>query len=108
VAIDPATGAAEDRALYTYEAIPRGTVLCFSVVYHNPRHYMFPVWKKDENNGERIEPTAFPEAQDAAWVEERVVEGLRLMEHLGIGGMSTRGFGRLQVLGLPEPVGEGG
>src|SRR5208282_214039 len=33
VSIDPETGAAEDGALFTYEAIPRSTLLWFDVVY---------------------------------------------------------------------------
>jgi CRISPR-associated protein Cmr4 len=36
VSIDPATGAAEERALFTYEAMPRGTVLWFTMIYSKP------------------------------------------------------------------------
>jgi len=103
VSIDPATGAAEEGALFTYEALPRGTVLRFPVVYHNPRHYVFPRWE----NGQ-TKPEPFPDSQDIAWVEERVVAGLRLMEYLGVGGMNTRGFGRLRILNLPPEKTEGG
>ncbi len=39
VAIDPLTGAAEEGALFTYEAIPRSTVLYFDVVYSNPAYF---------------------------------------------------------------------
>jgi CRISPR-associated protein Cmr4 len=97
VAIDPATGAAESHALFTYEAIPRGTVFHFPVVFQNPHHYVFPA--KREGG---VQPTPFPDRQGAAWVRANVESGLRLMEHLGVGGMSTRGFGRLRVTNLPE------
>jgi len=54
VSINPETGAAEEGALFTYEAIPRATILWMEVIVN---------------------------------------------EHLGIGGMTTRGFGRMQSLG---------
>jgi CRISPR/Cas system CSM-associated protein Csm3 (group 7 of RAMP superfamily) len=31
-----------------------------------------------------------------------VKEGLQLFEHLGVGGMGSRGFGRLKVLNLGQ------
>ena len=39
VAIDPATGAAEEGALFTYEALPRGTVLSWELTCRNPKHF---------------------------------------------------------------------
>jgi CRISPR-associated protein Cmr4 len=42
VAIDPATGAAEEGALFTYEALPRGTVLFWEVTCRNPKHRYDP------------------------------------------------------------------
>lgn len=92
VSIDPATGAAKDKALFTYEALPRGTVFHLPVIYQNPQHYVFP--QKGEQGAA---PTPFGPEQNAAWVRDRVEAGLRLMKHLGVGGMGTRGFGRLQV-----------
>jgi CRISPR-associated protein Cmr4 len=103
VAIDPATGAAESGALFTYEAIPRGTVFRFPVVYHNPQHYVFPTLKDDD-----VKPEPFPDDRDPAWVRGNVESGLRLMEHLGVGGMSTRGFGRLRVTNLSASSDGGG
>ncbi|RLC94147.1 MAG: hypothetical protein DRI77_11200, partial [Chloroflexi bacterium] len=97
VSIDPATGAAEDKALFTFEALPRGTVLRFPVVYHNPRHYVFPT-----RDGDKTGPKPFPADRTPAWVQGNVEKGLRLMEYLGVGGMNTRGFGRLRVLNLAE------
>ncbi len=90
VAIDPARGAAEEGALFTYEAIPRGTVFWFDVTYQNPEY--FPAIKEviGCNNGET----------KLDCIMRTVEEGLELFEHLGIGGMSSRGFGRLKVLNL--------
>jgi CRISPR-associated protein Cmr4 len=85
IAIDPATGAAESGALFTYEAIPRATVLYFDIVYQDPKRFDIP-----ENSGiEKIEA-----------VIGTVETGLELSKYLGIGGMQTRGFGKLDVLGL--------
>ena len=98
VSIAPSTGAAEEGALFTYEALPRSTVLFFNVVFHNPRHYLFPKWENDQP-----EPEPFPENINIDWVKENVEVGLRLLKHLGIGGMNTRGFGRLDVFDLSSP-----
>lgn len=97
VSIDPATGAAEDKALFTYEAIPRSTLLRFQVVCHNPAHYVFP-----KLEGNEVRPTSFTDGQGMDWVEAQVMAGLRLMEYLGVGGMSTRGFGRMRVFSQPQ------
>ncbi|ACL26648.1 type III-B CRISPR module RAMP protein Cmr4 [Chloroflexus aggregans] len=39
VSIDPATGAAEEGALFSYEALPRGTVLVWEIIAKNPAHF---------------------------------------------------------------------
>ncbi|GIU72015.1 MAG: type III-B CRISPR module RAMP protein Cmr4 [Candidatus Nitrosocaldaceae archaeon] len=78
VSIDPSTGAAEEGALFTYEAIPRGTIFRFEVVYNNPKN--FNINKTIEN------------------IESTVKNGLELFEYLGIGGMNTKGMGRLKLL----------
>jgi len=79
VSIDPETGAAKEHMLFTYEAIPRGTLFWFDVVYSDPQFFALT-----------LEP------------KPAVEKGLRLFEHLGVGGMGTRGMGRLRVLGLNE------
>ena len=84
VAIDPERGAAEERALFTYEAIPRGTVFWFDVIYQNPLH--FPVLNNLSMCLENIVSTA--------------ENGLRLFKFLGVGGMGSRGFGRIEILNL--------
>jgi CRISPR-associated protein Cmr4 len=82
VSIDPATGAAADGALFTYEALPRSSVLLFDVVMSDPKYYQI--------GGQT----------PSAPVRETVKSGLQLFKSLGVGGMNTRGMGRLWVLNL--------
>ena len=80
VAINPETGAAEEGALYTYEAIPRATFLSVEVMLDDY-------------------PQKFP--QNERWNNplEVVQSGFKTIEYLGVGGMGTRGFGRIKLLG---------
>ena len=79
VSIDFETGAAESGKLFTYEAIPRATLLAFDVVIDENR--CTKEWRAEK-------------------VKEMVKSGMGLFEHLGIGGMNTRGFGRLKIVNL--------
>ena len=81
VAINPATGAAEDGALFTYEALPRATVLAWDVTCRDPRHF----GRTQEANPHGTVTKAHP-----------------LLEALGIGGMGSRGMGRMRVLRSKE------
>ncbi len=91
VSIDPATGTAEEGALFTYEALSRGTVLKFDIVYNSGKTFRVGGKElKTEGNGE----------VGVAWVKAQVEKGLKLVETLGIGGMNTRGMGRIKVLNL--------
>ncbi|RMF34526.1 MAG: type III-B CRISPR module RAMP protein Cmr4 [Chloroflexi bacterium] len=136
VSINPETGAAEEGALFTYEAIPRATFLWMDVVVDDFRG-AFPardkleewqkaleeqgdagkellrkwqLWKDSDGNGKLGES-----AQKAlAWVQDDlgryangvswqdpagvITAGLEWTEHLGIGGMGTRGFGRVRMV----------
>jgi CRISPR-associated protein Cmr4 len=85
VAINPATGAAEDKALFTYEALPRGTVLVWEVTCRNPKHFKIDT--------EDVTAVDSPEK-----VKEIITQAHSYLEHLGIGGMGSRGMGRLRVL----------
>ena len=89
VAIDPATGAAEEGALFTYEALPRGTVLLWDLTCRNPTH--FRIGQAD------VEAVVSIDA-----VRDVVSAGFPYLEALGIGGMGTRGMGRLRVLNGPS------
>ena len=103
VSIDPLTGAAEDKALFTYEALPRATFLWLEVVEDDYRtgDKPWPVSKKfnkdedEDNAGDSLGET---------WQRplDVVAAGLAWAEHLGIGGMGTRGFGRIKLLGDGE------
>jgi CRISPR-associated protein Cmr4 len=76
VAIDDETGAAKGGFLFTYEAIPRGTVIGFEVAIDSRR--------------------------GGTTTEEQTLQLLRkafaTLKLLGVGGMGTRGFGRIEVL----------
>lgn len=88
VAINPETGAAEPRALFTYEAIPRATFLKFDVII-NDYHENGPWPVVKGKNGETLN-----------WdgPKDVVEDSCQLLEYLGIGGMTTRGFGRIKLL----------
>ncbi len=94
VAINPETGSAQEQALFTYEALPRTTVLFWEVTCKNPGHFTID-----------SKPVAFKGNGQAATIDdvhEVVAEAHPYLEHLGIGGMGTRGMGRLRVL-TPQP-----
>jgi len=75
VSIDFETGAGVDGALFTYEAVPRGTL------YHGQIDF---------------DDLRFPELHHKGTA--LVKTGLELACQLGVGGMTTRGFGRMQPM----------
>lgn len=85
VSIDPETGAAADKALFTYEAIPRSAILWLDVV---------------EDDFSRSFPKEIDTAKELNHQRplDVVTTGLKLAAYLGIGGMGTRGFGRVRLL----------
>ncbi|MGE5488380.1 MAG: type III-B CRISPR module RAMP protein Cmr4 [bacterium] len=85
VSINPETGAAEEGALFTYEALPRSTVLLWEVICKNPAHF-------------KVGNAAVDAVKDTDEVFNVVAAAHPYMECLGIGGMGTRGMGRLRVL----------
>jgi len=97
VSIDPQRGAAEEGALFTYEALPRATFLVAEVVLD------------DYRDGQENRPFPVPRTIAGAnlpggpWRDplDVVQAGLRLVEWLGVGGMGTRGFGRVARVGQP-------
>lgn len=95
VAINPQTGAAEHGALFTYESIPRATFLAFDVVVDD---YL------TGNKPWPITTTVIGETLDGTWngPKDVVKAGCQLLEYLGIGGMGTRGFGRIKIMGSPR------
>jgi CRISPR-associated protein Cmr4 len=98
VSIDPATGAAQEKALFSYEALPRSTVLVWEVIAKNPR--LFKIGDQEiQLNGHTAPATQGP---DPKHVLEVVKKAHPYLEHLGVGGMGTRGMGRIKVI---EPTG---
>ena len=99
VSIDSKTGAAAQGALFTYEAIPRATVMYFTVTYLNPKNFDSKIMiLKDEKGNDK-----------KAKMEDMIKTvngGLSLFEFLGIGGMNTRGFGRFKILNFGDSHGE--
>ena len=90
VSIDPETGAAEEGALFTYEAVPRATLLAFDVVSDDYEN-RFPQTQTSQNSETPLNwANPFDVAED----------GLRCIEYLGVGGMGTRGFGKLRTFNL--------
>jgi CRISPR-associated protein Cmr4 len=85
VSINPETGAAEEGALFTYEALPRSTVLLWEVISKSPAHF-------------KVGNAAVDAVKDTDGVFNVVAAAHPYMECLGIGGMGTRGMGRLRVL----------
>ncbi len=84
VSIDPITGAAKEQALFTSEAIPRGTIF-----YGNIRIFDKSGFK--DTNGNQIN---LPSKEK---IRKLLEESKHFYETLGIGGMTTRGFGRLKI-----------
>ncbi|WP_419662244.1 CRISPR-associated protein, Cas4 family, modulated with DUF324 [Desulfosarcina variabilis str. Montpellier] len=124
VSIDPHRGAAEEGALFTYEAIPRATFFTMDVVIDNYRTDRFPdletiesfaAWVKNkvpDQMKERMQANGWTEAVSIEakghtnsvglnWHSPKDVflAGLSHLQWLGVGGMGTRGFGRIAVVG---------
>ena len=84
VAIDPMTGAAETGALYSYEALPRTTILRFDITVENPVYF-------------RIKEKEIKLSM--ADIMDNAESGLKTyLPVLGIGGMGTRGMGRMKMI----------
>lgn len=94
VSIDPFSGAAKSGALFTYEAIPRGAWLTMEIVEDDFRSGPKP-WGA---NG--ISQSLAGQPLGETWNSPYAVAkgGLALAEWLGVGGMGTRGFGRIKIL----------
>ena len=95
VSINPQTGAAEEGALFTYEAIPRSAFLVSDVVEDAFRLDPFLRAEKTAKKHE-LEGGPWERPLDVAQA------GLELIEWLGVGGMGTRGFGRMRIVGEPK------
>lgn len=97
VSIDPATGAAEEQALFSYEALPRGTVLVWEIIAKNPKHF------KVDGQDIDVSLNSGPKMDAPDKVHEVAQKAHPYLKHLGIGGMGTRGMGRLSVIHSNQP-----
>ncbi|RUM59583.1 MAG: type III-B CRISPR module RAMP protein Cmr4, partial [Persephonella sp.] len=84
VSIDPITGASKEGALFTSEAIPRGTIFYGTIRIFDKKEF------EDIENS--LKP--LPEVNDLI---KALNDSKHFYETLGIGGMTTRGFGRLVI-----------
>ena len=93
VSIDPITGAAKEGALFTSEAIPRATVFYGTVRVID-----------------RAGPKENSDIPSSDCVKEALKDCKDYFDTLGIGGMTTRGFGRMCVglLGVDTSECDGG
>lgn len=96
VAIDPERGAAEEHALFTYEALPRATFLTCDVVLDD---YRQGVGKRSFSIEKTANGNPLPGKKKWEGPLDVLDAGLRMIGWLGVGGMGTRGFGRLAVVG---------
>ncbi|RKX55920.1 MAG: type III-B CRISPR module RAMP protein Cmr4 [Thermotoga sp.] len=76
VRIDPTTGTAAEGALFTYEAIPEGTILGFEICLDRA------------TNEDDVPDNAMTIIMNAV---------KPYLKNLGIGGAGTRGFGRIEI-----------
>jgi CRISPR-associated protein Cmr4 len=75
VSIDPKTGTAEEGALFTYEAIPRVCILWVDIILN------------------MIAKEKVPEPEPKTTIDNAI----KWLKDLGIGGMGSRGFGRVSM-----------
>lgn len=107
VAINPETGAADEGALFTYEAIPRATFLIAEVVMDDYRsgETGWLLGKIQETGKVKEDGTRNPLPGEPWQCPLCVVKaGFKMIEWLGVGGMGTRGFGRMAMIGAPVTV----
>lgn len=91
VVIDPETGAASSKGLFTYEAVARGAFFVFQLIENDYKDAWPNVeWKDKEGAADK--PQSAMEM-----VEQYAFDGIAAV---GLGGMTTRGFGRLRIQSL--------
>ncbi|ACX73149.1 protein of unknown function DUF324 [Methanocaldococcus vulcanius M7] len=88
VSIDPITGTAKEGALFTSEAIPRGTIFYGKIRIFDKK----PFEEINDDKTNKLKPLPTIEQIKNALEDSKI-----FFETLGIGGMTTRGFGRLKI-----------
>ena len=87
VVIDPETGAAAGKGLFTYEAVVKGAIFVCSITEND----YAGIWENVQWQEK------FPSA--LKMLEAKAFGGVKAV---GIGGMTTRGFGRLDIRNMGE------
>lgn len=103
VAINSETGAAEGGALFTYEALPRTTWLWNDIIVDDYSRKNLGITKQFKDGNENVGDDLSDKWDNPLDV---VRTGLKMIEYLGFGGMSTRGFGRMKIVDLLEANGK--
>jgi CRISPR-associated protein Cmr4 len=85
VVIDPTTGAATSQGLFTYEAVARGAFFGIEIIEND----FMQGWQKVGWN----DSAAPKPANTLDMIVEYALDGIK---SVGLGGMTTRGFGRLE------------
>jgi len=101
VAINPKTGAAEDKALFSYEALPRGTILTYVVTATDPKHFRILAENGEMQTATEQTIRELKIAMTLDNVLQHATEGFDYLSTLGLGGMGTRGFGRVKHIAGP-------
>lgn len=82
VVIDPETGSAKEGGLFTFEAVARGAIFQFDLAEND----YYTRWNQVVWEGKPATPLAM--------IERYALPGVKA---IGMGGMTTRGFGRLAI-----------
>lgn len=91
IAVDPSTGAAKAGALYQFEAVPRSSVFWFKISYLSPASFSIDSFTWKENG------VAKSAKATMKFLYSAMFRSLKRYETLGVGGMKSRGYGRLKV-----------
>ncbi|MCK4258960.1 MAG: type III-B CRISPR module RAMP protein Cmr4 [Halanaerobiales bacterium] len=97
VAIDPETNTADEGALFSYEAIPRTSYFYFDVTYNHPRGFMSTLANDFEEAVNIGLIKGGEKDNELNQLYEYLEKAFSYFKYLGIGGMTTRGFGRIEV-----------
>lgn len=85
VVIDPTTGAATSQGLFTYEAVARGAIFGIEIIEND----FMQGWQNVKWN----ESAATKPPNTLKMIVDYALDGIK---SVGLGGMTTRGFGRLE------------
>lgn len=97
IGVDSRSDTARRGALYSLEAVGKGAVFCFSVLYLDPSYRGVSSFISDRGSTLVEFPPTIMGLTAIVWA------GLKRFEVFGIGGRRSRGFGRLRVLESHDP-----